>query len=449
MGHFRRLSDVGNFKGKETAMRSYYQFIEITDFGPYVTKLILAFPDLVKAGEICTDQFCVYTRILDREGNQIKMPENFIRRDKFVPAEGYRVIGDAYPSDAAGNRAAEGRFVTLEMKYGPLYPCSSALAADFTNINGHESYVDSVNVITQTKEIKTAQGTVRGLVFDHCARVMNPAVDRWLEDVSGDAEMPLRYGYFVPQRGMDKRPLIVWLHGAGEGGTDTAISYSGNKATALTDDAIQSRFDGCYVFSPQCPTMWLDDGSGQYGTSGRSIYTRALKAGIGEFIARNSYGIDPDRVYIGGDSNGGFMTMRMIADYPDFFAAAFPICEALYDASITDEEIGRLARTPIWFTHSKDDPVVDPEKYAVATYRRLLAAGAENVHFTYWDGIYDMHGQFQDAEGKPFHYMGHFAWIPVFNEDCRTDFDGRPVVVDGRETGLFEWLAMQRRVSQG
>jgi len=37
----------------------------------------------------------------------------------------------------------------------------------------------------------------------------------------------------------------------------------------------------------------------------------------------------------------------------------------------------------------------------------------------------------------------------VFNEDCRTDFDGRPVVVDGRETGLFEWLAMQRRVSQG
>ena len=47
MGHFRRLSDVGNFKGKETAMRSYYQFIEITDFGPYVTKLILAFPDLV------------------------------------------------------------------------------------------------------------------------------------------------------------------------------------------------------------------------------------------------------------------------------------------------------------------------------------------------------------------------------------------------------------------
>ena len=115
----------------------------------------------------------------------------------------------------------------------------------------------------------------------------------------------------MPQRGMDKRPLIVWLHGAGEGGTDTAISYSGNKATALTDDAIQSRFDGCYVFSPQCPTMWLDDGSGQYGTSGRSIYTRALKAAIDEFIARNSYGIDPDRVYIGGDSNGGFMTMQL------------------------------------------------------------------------------------------------------------------------------------------
>jgi len=40
---------------------------------------------------------------------------------------------------------------------------------------------------------------------------------------------------------------------------------------------------------------------------------------------------DTNRIYIGGDSNGGYMTMLMIRDYPSYFAAAFPTCEALRD----------------------------------------------------------------------------------------------------------------------
>ena len=49
---------------------------------------------------------------------------------------------------------------------------------------------------------------------------------------------------------------------------------------------------------------------------------------IDEFIDLHP-DIDRDRVYIGGCSNGGFMTMRMLLSYPDFFAAAYPVCEAL------------------------------------------------------------------------------------------------------------------------
>ena len=164
-----------------------------------------------------------------------------------------------------------------------------------------------------------------------------------------------------------------------------------------------------------------------------------------EIIEKNAYGIDTDRIYIGGDSNGGFMTMRMILDYPEFFAAAFPICEALLDARISDEDIRNIRDLPIWFTHAKDDPVVPPKKYVVPTYERLIAAGAKNVHFTFWDGIYDMHGQFLDEKGNPWHYLGHFAWIPVFNDDCRLDYDGKPVTVEGREVTLFDWLALQKR----
>lgn len=426
-------------------MNSYYQYIEITDFGPYITKLILALQDTVQETNIAANSFCVYTEVRDWEGNQVMVPENFLARGKFVPSKGYRKIREAYPSDRMGNRQPSGRFVTLEMAYGPSEPCSSALSADFSDPCCHEYYTDNMYVITQTREIQAEHGVLSGLVFQHCAKVMNPAVDRWLEDVSSDPEQPLRYGYYVPRMGQGKRPLIVWLHGAGEGGEDTAISYSGNKVTALSDAPIQKKFGGAFVFSPQCSTMWMDDGSHVIGDSGKSIYTRALKAAIDEFVERFAWGIDVNRIYIGGDSNGGFMTMRMILDFPNFFAAAFPICEALLDERIPDAGIKMLRDFPIWFTHAKDDTLVPPDRYVVPTYQRLIAEGAKNVHFTFWDGIYDMHGLFRDSEGKPWRYFGHFAWIPVFNDDCRLDYDGKPVKQDGVELTLFDWLALQSR----
>lgn len=86
----------------------------------------------------------------------------------------------------------------------------------------------------------------------------------------------------------------------------------------------------------------MNDGSGEYGRTGKSIYVEALKATIDEFIENNS-GIDCNRIYIGEDSNGRFMTMRMIIDYPGFFAAAFPVCEALYDETISNADIENMA----------------------------------------------------------------------------------------------------------
>lgn len=175
------------------------------------------------------------------------------------------------------------------------------------------------------------------------------------------------------------------------------------------------------------------------------MYTEALKYLIDEFIARFPAVIDPARIYIGGDSNGGFMTMRMLMSYPEAFTAAFPICEAMIDEQVSDADIAHLKEIPIWFTHAKNDPVVKPDSYVVPTYERIMAAGAKNCHFTFWDRILDLHGLFRNEKDEPWEYMGHFAWIPVFNNDCRLDYDGKPVTVDGRETAILDWLAAQRK----
>ncbi|MTE25089.1 prolyl oligopeptidase family serine peptidase, partial [Microbacterium sp. ZXX196] len=87
-----------------------------------------------------------------------------------------------------------------------------------------------------------------------------------------------------------------------------------------------------------------------------------------------------DRILICGDSNGGYMTMLMIRDNPDYFAAAFPTCEALNDTLITDEEILSMKELPIWFISAKTDTTVPVSEYVVPTYNRLIEAGAKDVH---------------------------------------------------------------------
>ena len=424
----------------------YYQFIDVTDFGPYVTKLVLAFPREVSAEELTPNLFSVYVEMRDKSGRIIELPKSFIQRDEFVPSRGYRPVAAAYPSDLHGTpMEGKSRFAALEMPYGPIWKCSASLAADFKSINGHESYTVNDYRVTLTGPLGEGDETLTGLVFDTCAGVFNPKADRFLTGVGGDPALPLRYGYFIPEKLDAKKPLIVFLHGAGEGGRDLPVAWSGNKVTAFTEPEIQAKFGGAFVLVPQCDTMWLDDGSGQYGDSGVSMYTETLKAAIMGFVERFSAVIDPSRIYIGGDSNGGFMTMRMLMSYPDLFAAAFPICEAMIDTRVSEEDIRHLKDIPIWFTHAKNDPVVRPDVYVLPTYKRLMAAGAKNCHFTFWDRIVDLHAGFKNEQGEPYEYMGHFAWIPVFNDDCRLDFDGQPVLLDGKEVTLLSWLAAQKK----
>lgn len=418
--------------------KGYYTYTRITDFGPYVTKLILPLPEAVKA-PVPPDAFSVFVRRLDERGEVAALPKSWGQPDVHVPSQGYMPVTKAYPSDKAGNALPEGDFLALELAHGPLWPLASRIACP----KDHNIYLTVQHRVTQVKTIEGASGAISGLCYDFPLGDTMPDAGGWLNGTSSDPEQPLNYGYYIPQTTTPgPRPLLIWLHGAGEGGQDPAIAYTANKVVALTSPKVQALFGGAYVLAPQTPTFWMNDGSGKYGPSGKSMYTRALKACIDEFISKNP-GIDRKRVLIGGDSNGGFMTMRMLIDYPELFAAAFPVCEALYDATITDKNISAIKDKGIWFTHAKNDPVVDPKVTVVPTYKRLIKAGGKNVHFTFWDKIEDIHEGFVDEEGKAYEYMGHFAWIPMLNDDCKVDYDGKPVVWGDEEVSLLEWLSKQ------
>ena len=306
-----------------------------------------------------------------------------------------------------------------------------------------------------------------GLVFDTCRGDICPALKGWSNATQKTAVngIALEYGFFEPSFKAEdsacfnpfapettvvpqKAPLVVYLHGAGEGkgatqGEGATRAYIGNRVTAISQAQIQRYFGGfAWVLVPQSPTFWMDNGTEQLGHSNQSIYSPVLKALIDEFVAEHADRIDTDRIVVAGLSNGGFMTLRLCADYPDFFAAGLPCCAPWYNA--TDEDVTALAKTPLWFTHSKGDELVIPQETVLPLTARLRAVGA-NVHLTYFSHVEDLTGRYREADGSPKKTFNHGVWIHQFNDMCYQDFDGGNVLIDGEPVGCWEWSARVSR----
>jgi predicted peptidase len=172
----------------------------------------------------------------------------------------------------------------------------------------------------------------------------------------GSVKVPLKYRLLKPwgyEHGK-KYPLIVFLHGAGERGDDNVITLK-HAAKDLADEARRKEYPS-YVLVPQCPTdkKWSDvDWSLPTSTLPEepSESMRSVKELIDEMI--ENAGVDPDRVYLTGLSMGGYGTWDAIARYPNFFAAAAPICGGGDPATAN-----RFAGLPIWCFHGAKDSVV-------------------------------------------------------------------------------------------
>ena len=394
----------------------YKMVIEGFDFGPYVTKLILAWNRdtenldaadfIVKAG---------------RQGGAFE-PDAVI--------EGIRKVTGI---SVSGNQ------VILELEVHPSISVANAFRVDKIEEGPGKFYVGNQWAYPYTHSLKWKDTE---FVME-CTGIIKPLADSF--DISGRFTatdgVTLQYASFIPTEAeCERRPLMIWLHGAGEGSwfsTQPAdIAIIGNKVVALADKKIQDIMNGAYILAPQVPTMWMDDGTGAYTKDGTTKYENALHQLIERFLTDHP-NVDTGRIYIGGCSNGGFMTMRMIISFPELFAAAFPVCQAFKPEWITDSQMKRISEIPIWQIHARNDGIV---QFAGAedTYKRLVAAGAKNAQYTWYDKMEDISGLWLDDKGKPWSYDGHWSWIHVYNNNAYT-------TIDGEDISLFEWLARQHK----
>ena len=406
------------------------------DWGPAITRAIINFSDdLDKDQTLTTDIFQVREiKKADRSSNSAK-----------------RTITDIYFSDETGNRtdlsdAGKGAgFITLELQYSPeegspffYYPSS------FNDWYGSYSMEIKLqkgkSLLLSNKE----EYDMDPVKISFSGRPEEAAVLPETEKVftggsfTGKEGNTLTYASFAPDNASEenKRALVIWLHGAGEGGIDPMITLYGNKVTALFGEEFQRIMEGAYVLVPQTPTIWKLNENGEYFSNDypgeRSLYLHDLKELIDEFADSNH--VDRDRIIVGGCSNGGFMTMDLILHYPDFFAAAYPICEMYEPELITDERLNGIKDLPMWFVYAENDLTVVPSLYEEPLLQRLKQLGAgPGLHVSVFSDVHDTSGKFNKA-GTPYQYLGHFSWIYFFNNEC---FDG--------DLSLWQWLSEQKR----
>ena len=181
--------------------------------------------------------------------------------------------------------------------------------------------------------------------------------------VAGDYSVDYRYFSPVKENDSTKYPLVVWLHGMGDGAEDGTQVKKSNIAYWASDE-FQSRFEpagGAFILAARSRE--------EDGVFWSNELIEPLRAAIDEFIEENKANIDLSRIYVGGYSMGGKMTYKMAIAYPELFAAAFPICPAW---APSDEMLEKIKDMPIWITSSRRDPLVNYYLNVSPTWDRLV-----------------------------------------------------------------------------
>jgi predicted peptidase len=198
-----------------------------------------------------------------------------------------------------------------------------------------------------------------------------------------------------------KYPLLMFLHGSGERGSDNTAQLL-HGGFLFLQDSMRKYYPAIVIF-PQCPA----DSSWAYL---EFKYDAGLKRGIltGPYRQEPTEparwvkdlmdslvdaGVaDGKRIYIEGLSMGGFGVFDMLERYPDYFAAAIPICGG-GDTTMAKRFAGKVA---VRIFHGGADPIVAVE--SSRRYYRVLKAQGADVEYTEYPGV------------------GHNSWDNVFVE---------------------------------
>src|SRR5262249_13737524 len=210
---------------------------------------------------------------------------------------------------------------------------------------------------------------------------------RVLKDTDGNEA---RYVLFVPHdyKGDKPYPVILFLHGIGESGSDRERQAKVGLGPAIRN---QEKTFGFLAVCPQSQkrTWRADSEDGQ----------RAVRI-LDEVMKQ--YKVDARRVYLTGLSLGGMGTWSLAVRYPDRWAAIVPVC-----GGGDPRQAAKIKHIPCWCFHGDTDQAVPVDRS-----RQMIEA-------------------LKAADGKPkyteYPGVGHNSWDKAYGT-----------------AELYEWLLMQQ-----
>ena len=172
-----------------------------------------------------------------------------------------------------------------------------------------------------------------------------------------NSPMPYRLCFPLNYNPAISYPIVLFLHGAGERGTDNNGPLNSSQGGQLWAKTENQNSNPCFVLVPQCAndkkwveTDWNQESYNQNNTPISNQLAMALDI-LNKLI--NNYNINQSKVYITGLSMGGFGTWDAITRYPSKFAAAIPICGAG-----DPTKAALIGSLPLRVFHSADDSTV-------------------------------------------------------------------------------------------
>jgi predicted peptidase len=183
-------------------------------------------------------------------------------------------------------------------------------------------------------------------------------------------------------------PLLLFLHGAGERGTDVQrVAVHG--PLKLVRQGTNFPF---IIVAPLCPAgeRWQND---------------SLLKLLDDLEGRLA--VDRRRVYLTGLSMGGYGTWSLGLSHPKRFAAIVPICGGGQRIDIllgSRDEPEAFRNLPVWAFHGAKDPVV-PLSESEQTVKLLQAGGNKTVKLTVYPEA--QHDSWTETYNNPELY----AWL--------------------------------------
>ena len=160
-------------------------------------------------------------------------------------------------------------------------------------------------------------------------------------------------------KGNEKIPLLIYLHGAGGVGEDPIKNR--NRARGLIDGILRFEKGPCLVVVPQCRTESArSEERGTWESEDLDLFL--------EDVLEKFPDIDADRVYLTGNSMGGYGAWMWGGRSPHHFAAIAPIVGGIGRGGPKDvtpdleEWAQNLAKVPLWAFAGALDKVVPAER---------------------------------------------------------------------------------------